>query len=364
MNTLGLSATDLIDILESATILALALLLGRWLIGLLLDRIARRAVGYTRTDIDDRIIEAVRSPLYLLTVVLALAWALGRLEFIVRPYRADLNNAFFILYLTVAFLAGWRLIVSLSDWYGVQLSQAEKAELSGQLLPLLRRFALILLMAHFDIEITGLVATLGIGSLAIALAAQASLSDIFSGIVILVDRPYRVGDRIEIQDLNTWGDVTDIGLRSSRVRTRDNRLVIVPNSLIGKSLIVNHSYPDDNYRIQFHVGVAYGTDIELARRTMIGAAGQVEGILANKPVEALFVEMGESAMIFRVRVWIKSFVDTRRVTDKLNSAVYRALDEAGVLMPFPQMDVHHHIESVDPQQLRALLAQARETGAE
>jgi small-conductance mechanosensitive channel len=167
------------------------------------------------------------------------------------------------------------------------------------------------------------------------------LADTVSGFVIMVDRPFRIGDRIEIQELDTWGDVIDIGLRSSRIRTRDNRMVIVPNSVIGKSLIVNHCYPDTQYRIQIRIGVAYGTDLELARRTMIEAVGGVEGVLPDRPVEALFLEFGDSALIFRVRWWLESYEDTRRMFDRVNTALYNALNDAGIELPNPQLDVHH-----------------------
>ena len=80
------------------------------------------------------------------------------------------------------------------------------------------------------------------------------------------------------QDIGTWGDVVDIGLRSTHIRTRDNRMVIVPNSVIAKSLVVNHSYPDSQYRIENHVGVAYGTDIEFARQILVEAVKTVEGV--------------------------------------------------------------------------------------
>ncbi len=114
-------------------------------------------------------------------------------------------------------------------------------------MPFVSRVALILLtvlggiilLDHFNVEVSGLVATLGIGSLAIALAAQAALADTISGFIIMFDRPYRIGDRIEILELDTWGDVTDIGLRSTRIRTRDNRMAVVPNSVIAKNMVVN-----------------------------------------------------------------------------------------------------------------------------
>jgi small-conductance mechanosensitive channel len=205
----------------------------------------------------------------------------------------------------------------------------------------------IVVLGRFDVEVSGLVTTLGIGSLAVALAAQAALSDTISGFMIMFDRPFRIGDRIEIQDLNTWGDVVDIGLRSTRIRTRDNRMVIVPNSLIGKSLVVNHSYPSTQYRIQIELGVAYDSDIELARKTIIDAVSGVEGVLQDQRVEALLLQFGDSALIFRVRWWIESYVDTRRMFDKVNTAMYQALIEAGINMPFPTQEVFHKIEPDD-----------------
>jgi len=117
-------------------------------------------------------------------------------------------------------------------------------------------------------------------------------------------------------------------------------MVIVPNSVISQSLIVNYSYPDTKYRIQVNIGVAYGTNLELARRIMIEAVRGVEGVLPGREVEALFLEFGPSALIFRVRWWIDSYSDTRRMFDKVNTALYTALNEAEIEIPDPQMEVH------------------------
>ena len=103
--------------------------------------------------------------------------------------------------------------------------------------------------------------------------------------------------------------------------------------------------------------MAYGTDIEVARQVLIDAAKGVEGIRPQDPVEALFLEMGDSALLFRLRVWIESYVDTRRIVDKVNSAVYKALNQAGISMPFPQRDVHHYLDTVDPQAAARLFGQ-------
>jgi small-conductance mechanosensitive channel len=132
-------------------------------------------------------------------------------------------------------------------------------------------------------------------------------------------------------------------------------MVVVPNSVIGKSLIVNHSYPDTQYRIQINIGVGYGTDLELARQTMIEAVQGVEGVLPDRPVEALFLEFGASALNFRVRWWLESYEDTRRMFDRVNTALYKALNEANIEIPFPQQDVHHKINASDRDQIASVL---------
>jgi len=97
----------------------------------------------------------------------------------------------------------------------------------------------------------------------------------------------------------------DIGLRTTRIRTHDNRLVVVPNSVIGANQVINYSYPDPQYRIEMHVGIAYRTDIETVRQFIVVTVRQVEGVLPDRPVDALYVEMSDSAMVFRVRWWIE-----------------------------------------------------------
>ena len=328
----------------SLVIFAATVLLGRWIIKVIFLRLIRRATGFTKSTLDDAVLNAVVPPLYWLAIIYSFQFSLNRLDFVFEQVQFDFEGLYFVLYLLIGSAIIWRLINNVAKWYETRLAGTDKVELSEQLMPFLRRvihiilsvLVVIILLDHFNIEISGLVATLGIGSLAIALAAQAALSDTISGFVIMIDRPYRIGDRIEIQDLDTWGDVLDIGLRSTRIRTRDNRMVIVPNSVISKSLIVNYSFPDSQYRIENHVGVAYGTDIEKARKVIIEAVKTVDGVLEGHPVEALFLEFGESSLIFRVRWWLNSYVDTRRMFDSVNTAIYGALNEAGIEMPFPQ----------------------------
>lgn len=353
MDFLGLAPTQWIDVGWSFLIILTALLVGRRIIRLIMQRVLGWVIRQTQTTLDDALLRALTSPLYLFVIVLAFDFGLNRLSFLPLTRAPAVGNLFYGLYAMVIFVAISRVVSELMQWYGATVAPRTDTQLDEQMVPFFRRMALILLtlvfgiilLDHYQVDVSGLVTTLGVGSLAVALAAKETLSDTLAGFVIMVDRPFRIGDRIEIQDLDTWGDVVDVGLRSSRIRTRDNRMVIIPNSIIGKSLIVNHSYPDSTYRIQIQIGVAYGSDIERTRLAIVDAVQKVDGVLTDYPVEALFLEFGDSALIFRVRWWLDSYEDTRRMFDRVNTAIYARLIEEGIEIPAPQREIRHRFDA-------------------
>jgi small-conductance mechanosensitive channel len=358
---LGLSDAQWLDLGLAVGAVVVAFILIRLLANVLLRRFMGALVDRTKTDLDDTLLDVTQLPLQLIVMAIVLDLAIGRLDFLPDSWSGAIEDGFFVAYVIIIFLFLWRLISALAAWYGQEAAELTETELDEQLLPFFRRIALlgllvimlIILLGHFGVEVSGLVATLGVGSLVIGLAGQAALTDTISGFLIMVDRPFRIGDRIEILELDTWGDVVDIGLRSARVRTQDNRLVVIPNSILGKSLIVNHSFPDSHYRIQMHVGIGYDSDVELARQTMIEAATGVEGVWDGRKVEALFMEMGDSALIFRIRVWIQSYEDARRIIDRVNTAVFKALTDRGIEIPYPQRTLHHQVDEEQIAQLRS-----------
>lgn len=354
MSLADLTTQNWINLAISAGAIALTAVLGRALIGAVARAVSTRITSRTRTDLDDLLLGAIRLPLYWFVVALVTDVMIRRLSFLPEAWDAALEQVFFVLYFIAGFVLAWRLAAGLFEWYAREMtSGAEDPRLATGLVRFFQRVALIvvavigliILLSHFGADITGLVATLGVGSLAFALAAQAAFEDTITGFIIMVDQPFRVGDRIEIMDLDTWGDVVDIGLRSSRINTVENRMVIVPNSVMGKSLIVNHSYPDTQYRLDTTVGVAYGTDLERARGAIVAAVEGVPGVVKGRPIEALFMAFGESSLDFRVFWWIESYEDTLHAQDRVNTAIYNALNAAGIAIPFPQRDVNHHFSA-------------------
>ncbi|MGD2041947.1 MAG: mechanosensitive ion channel family protein, partial [Anaerolineae bacterium] len=173
------------------------------------------------------------------------------------------------------------------------------------------------------------------------------------GFSILLDEPFRVGDRIEVEGVEGWVTVISIGLRTSVLRTRHSVEIIMPNSTISRNQVINYSYPDNRYRMQTHVGIAFGNDVERARQVISDAVRQAQGVLEDKPVEALYVEVGDSDMIFRVRWWIDFRRDWERSYDRVHTALHKALKEASIESTYPRQDL---ILEVDDRSL----AEARE----
>lgn len=346
---LGISVTTWIDIAVSLFIVLLGYVLGTVLINRVLPPVVRR----TPTPLDDQILEANGRDLRWVLVIFSLYLGTQQLRFISPELRTVLADVYFVAGLALALRMTLGLIRVTGEWYSQRsIETGREEELSAVITMLVRVgtiaawvIALTVLLSHFGVNVSAFAAALGLGGLAISLAARDTVADAIAGMLILVDRPFRVGDRIEIKAVDTWGDVVDIGLRTTRIRTRDNRLVIVPNSSIGANEVINYSYPDPNYRIQTHVGIAYGSDIENVRRVLVEAVRGVEGVLPDKPVDALYIEMNDAAMIFRVRWWIGTYADTRRMEDRVHTAMQRELDEAGIqIWPYIGQNIHLQVE--------------------
>jgi small-conductance mechanosensitive channel len=259
-----------------------------------------------------------------------------------------LQDIYFVSFFWILFNILWKLLNFSTERYRAQLDPGIDIESLNAIITLVDRVVkvliatiyVIIVLGHFGIATTGIAAMLGFLVLALSLAAQDTLSDALSGFLILVDQPFRVGDRIEISDLGTWGDVASIGTRTTRILTTDSRMVIVPNSTIGKSQVVNYSIPDPRYRVQMDVSIGYGRDIESICQMIVDAVRVVEGVVPDKPVEAIYNQIGDSAMIFRIRWWIESFEDTSLVSGRVNTAIQNSFDQAGIEMPNTAYDIN------------------------
>lgn len=340
---LGLSVSDWINLGISLLLVLLTLTLIAKVIFSILKKFARR----TATPLDEIYLDSIRPYLRWLFGVIILYIATERLQFLSPEIKQWLTQIYYVVIVGLVVIGLWKLVDIFALWYQDKVKDQGERDGKEAVLLLGERamrgmvvlVGLMVILDHIGFNISALLTAIGIGGLALSLAAQDTIANMISGVILLIDQPFRTGDRIEIQELNTWGDVVSIGLRSTRIRTLDNRLVIVPNSSISNNQVVNYTFPDPRYRIQTEIGVAYGTDLRQVRQVITAALQGVEGVIPDMPVDILFMEFGDSAMILRVRWWIESYIDARRSTDRVNETVYQALEQAGIELPNPMMTV-------------------------
>lgn len=341
---LGLTTEDWINLSISLLLLGLGLLVFIPLLYHLLRLIARWIGIRQVKTLLDLFEPQVKWSLGLLIV----QYATDRLTLLPIGFKQWLDQLYFTIFVVILTIVAWKLLNLGLEVYQNRVATEKDRSQHQSFLVFLRGVALVIfiiialtaVLNNYGVNVTIPLAVLALLGFALSIAAQDSLIDVINGFIILSDRPFSIGDRIEIQELNTWGDVVEIGTRTTRIRTRDNRLVIIPNSKIGRNMVVNYSYPDPVYRIQTHLGIAYGSDLDQVRQVVVNTIQTIEGVLPDKPIDVLLLEFGDSALKIRVRWWIHSYVDTRRMFDRVHSALYQELDRFGIQMPWPTYDIN------------------------
>lgn len=272
------------------------------------------------------------------------------------PYLAKLvtvlDYALFIILIFILLIISFKIITIVFQWYSEKIKADENKDLSGSLFPLLNKvskillsmLAVVVILSKFKIDISAFIVSLGVGSLAIALAAQETISNMISGFIIMIDRPFRIGDRIRI-GTDILGDVVAIGIRSTKIVDFDRNITIVPNNDIVKSRIINLTYPNILTRVLVEVGVAYGSDIDKVKEVMLGCA--IENPLRSNDIqpEVNFMKFGESSLDFRLDVKTDDYKNAFDLGCQLREAIYKAFEKEKIEIPFPQRVVYMKKES-------------------
>ena len=200
---------------------------------------------------------------------------------------------------------------------------------------LLTLIASIMTLGHFGVDVSSLLVFLGGGSVAIALAAQDTLSNMIAGFVIMIDRPFRIGDRVKLPT-GEVGDVYEIGIRSTKILDPDQNLIISPNAELVKSKVVNFSYPGHHIRVVSEVGVAYGTNLEQAKKLIVSIARKHRDIISDPPPEVFTTALADSSVTLMLSARTDHFSKKFRIETELREQIYNAFLEERIEIPFPQ----------------------------
>jgi MscS family membrane protein len=328
-----------------ALILVLGSILAAAILDFVLCRILARLAAHTDTDLDDRLISLLHRPIFASAILIGSFLAVRTLELSDAADRIVTG-----LILTIAVMiwtvSGRKIISTLLDGLS---NLADRVQwLDSRTLPLFDNLARLVLfggavyclLVAWDLDLAPWLASAGIIGIAVGFAAKDTLANLFGGLFVIVDSPYKIGDFINL-DTGERGQVTKIGLRSTRMLTRDDIEITVPNGVIANAKIVNESGgPWTKSRVAIDVGVAYGSDVDRVREVLMRAAMSVDNVADEPEPRIRFTLMGDSALIFRVLCWVEQPARRGESIDSLNTAVYKTLAEEGIQIPFPQRDVH------------------------
>ncbi|RNA65428.1 mechanosensitive ion channel family protein [Prosthecochloris sp. ZM_2] len=206
-------------------------------------------------------------------------------------------------------------------------------------------FLLVLQSAGIDLStLTVLSGTIGLG---IGFGLQNIVDNFFSGLIILLERPIKVGDRIEVGSV--YGDVTRIAIRSTTIRTNDNINIIIPNSEFVSKQVTNWSHTDRNVRVSIPVGVSYRSDPGKVRNVLLAVADNHPAILERPAPDVIFHEFGNSSLNFELRVWTSTHIQTPKILrSEMNYRIFEAFRQHGIEIPFPQRDIHIKSGTIPP----------------
>ena len=334
---------------DNQTVIAFIYVILSFVLAFIIDKVffrfLRSLVARSSSDIDDKIIEVLHKPLYysILFFGLTISIKLVNIPDLIIYYSVGLLKTFIIIMWSTALLKSFIILIGWSS------KKTDKLQfIQAKTLPLFQNLGKIVIfligvyfvMVNWGIDVTGWVASAGILSVVIGFAAKDTLGNLFAGIFIMADSPYKEGDYINL-DSGERGFVRHIGVRSTRILTRDAVEITIPNSVIATSKIINESGGfSEVERIRISVEVAYGTKIEDVKKIMYDIAVSSNNVCKDPEPTVRFRTFGESGLHLQLLAWIEKPELRGKVIDELSIKIYNTFNEQKIEIPFPQRTVH------------------------
>ena len=325
-----------------SALIIIAAVIGAKLLLLIFERYLQKFAAKTETEIDDLIFAKTKKPLFWLILIYGLKLAAANL--IIEGWVTKLINSLMAL-IFVIIIAGIANIIL--DVWGKTVAKKTKSKLDDVLLPLFHKIINVIfglatvlwIMKIWSVNITPYLAGAGIGGLILGLALQDSLKNILGGITLILDENFEVGDKVKLES-GDLGEILDIGLRSTKIRTYDHEVIYVPNGYLANSRILNYTRPTAKIRVGVDFGVEYGNDIKKVQEVVTAVLNRMEEVLEDPAPAVQFLQMGDFSLTFKAYFWVpdwrKSYAKKLEATEK----IYAALNKAKIGIPFPTSTVY------------------------
>jgi MscS family membrane protein len=330
-------------------LIALAIIVGAFVVGKALywifGNVVKQFTKKTKTRLDDIIIDMIEEPIVFIVTIGGVWYGLTRLELHETVDRWLGNVIQFLIILTIAWLIT-RLLDSFYKEYVVPLVSKTETDLDDQLLPIVQKgtkltvwsLGIIVALNNAGYDVGALIAGLGIGGLALAMAARDTVSNVFGGLTIFADRPFKLNDRIQIAGYD--GFIRDIGVRSTRLETLDGRVVTIPNSKFSDTPVENVSL-EPSRKVVSNLGLTYDTPPEKMKRAMeILQEIIAQNDATEDKVLVSFNAFGDSAMNILFIYYIKSGADILGAQTDINMEVLSRFTAAGLDFAFPTQTIY------------------------
>ncbi len=312
----------------------------------LISKILKALSSKTRTYLDDHLVTIAKMPIYYSLIMLGFSTGIRQMNL------SDKITGWWILgFKSIGVIVWMIFFIRISQILLKQLAWLGNRHrlIQPQTLPLFDNLSkvLIVIIALYigfqiwNIDMTAWLASAGVVGIAVGFAAKDTLANLFSGVFILADAPYKIGDYIVLDSTGMRGKVTQIGLRSTRLLTRDDVEVTIPNSIMGNSQVINQSGgPYPKFRVRAKVGVAYGTDIDYIRELLLKIAKE-EPLICDTPTPRLrFRQFGASSLDFELLGWVRDPELRGKTLDHLYTTIYKCFNEQGIEIPYNKQDIY------------------------
>lgn len=325
-------------------IIILAMVLAN-VLALLVTKIVGRVAKRTRFKWDDKIVAIIHRPLFWSVICTGVLLAILPLELPEAiPGIIQSAVATVLIVFWSSFAMSFVRIVLRAMSHGTK----RESLVRPQTRPLFENLAFLIVVAlaiymvfrSWHVDMTAWLASAGIVGIAIGFAAKDTLANLFSGVFILADAPYKIGDYV-VLDGGDRGMVTNIGIRSTRLQTRDDVEITIPNAIMGNSRILNESGgPHEKFRIRVSVGVAYGSDIDQVKSVLMEIALTEAAVCADPEPRVRFRMFGASSLDLDLLCWVENPEVRGRVLDVLNTTIYKRFNADGIEIPYSKQDVY------------------------
>lgn len=312
----------------------------------LFNKVFKMLTAKTKTEVDDKIMKILNMPIFYSVVLMGVYQSFSYIG-VLASYSDNFFKIINSLVVIIWIYAIAKLVNLIISELGFRFAAKTKSTLDDELMPLFQKLSnimiyfagIMILLKMWNIDITPLLASAGIMGFVIAFAAQDTLSHLFGGISIYFDKPFKVGNRIQLES-GEIGNVLEIGIRSTKIKTFDETVIVIPNSTIASSKIINYNQPESKIKNKIKIGVAYGSDIDKVKKTLLDIANNVEGAEKDPLPSVNLVELGEYALEFVVTIWVDNPSSQFAVKVRMNEEIYKRFEEEGIIIPYPTQNVY------------------------